>query len=57
ARVGVDFEELLTHMAGLIPVARVGEPEDIAHAVSFLAGEDAGYISGQVLYVSGGPQG
>ncbi|MFG2496295.1 3-oxoacyl-ACP reductase FabG [Streptomyces caniferus] len=57
ARVGADFEELRAHMAKLIPVARVGEPEDIAHAVSFLAGEDAGFVSGQVLYVAGGPQG
>ncbi|MBL1097482.1 3-oxoacyl-ACP reductase FabG [Streptomyces coffeae] len=57
ARVGMDFEEVRRQMCERIPVARIGRPEDIAHAVSFLVGEDAGYVSGQVLYVSGGPQG
>ncbi|MCP9212558.1 3-oxoacyl-ACP reductase FabG [Streptomyces cucumeris] len=57
ARVGLDFEEARRQMCEQIPVARIGRPEDIAHAVSFLVGEDAGYVSGQVLYVAGGPQG
>ena len=37
-----------------IPLARFGQPEDIASAVSFLAGTEAGYITGQVLTVDGG---
>ncbi|MFF5477725.1 3-oxoacyl-ACP reductase FabG [Streptomyces sp. NPDC012935] len=56
-RMGMSFDTLKQHMAGEIPVRRVGEPEDIAHVVSFLASENAGYVSGQVIYVSGGPQG
>jgi NAD(P)-dependent dehydrogenase (short-subunit alcohol dehydrogenase family) len=38
------------------PLGRVGEPEDIAAAVSFLAGEESGFVSGQVIYVAGGPR-
>jgi 3-oxoacyl-[acyl-carrier protein] reductase len=38
-----------------IPVNRVGQPADVAAAVSFLVGEDAGFVSGQVIYVAGGP--
>lgn len=37
-----------------IPMARLGMPEDVARAVAFLAGEEAGYITGQVLAVDGG---
>jgi 3-oxoacyl-[acyl-carrier protein] reductase len=37
-----------------IPAARAGRPEDVAAAVAFLAGEDAGYITGQVICVDGG---
>ena len=36
--------------------ARVGQPEDIAHTVSFLVSEGAGFVSGQVIYVAGGPR-
>ena len=54
-RIGVPFEEFKEGAAAQIPVARVGQPEDIAHAVSFFASEAAGFVSGQVLYVAGGP--
>ena len=37
-----------------IPLGRLGSPEDIAHAVSFLASENAGYITGTTLHVNGG---
>jgi 3-oxoacyl-[acyl-carrier protein] reductase len=56
ARVGVDFEEYQRLGAEQIPVRRVGRPEDVAHTISFLAGEDAGFVSGQVIYVAGGPR-
>ena len=39
---------------GVIPVKRFGKPEDVAQAVAFLASDDAGYITGQVLCVDGG---
>jgi 3-oxoacyl-[acyl-carrier protein] reductase len=38
----------------IIPVRRFGQVEDVARAVAFLAGDDAGYITGQVLCVDGG---
>jgi 3-oxoacyl-[acyl-carrier protein] reductase len=38
----------------VIPVRKFGTPEDVARAVAFLAGDDAGYITGQVLCVDGG---
>lgn len=55
ARVNMDFEDFKRAAASQIPVQRVGVPEDIAHTISFLAGEGAGFVSGQVIYVAGGP--
>ncbi len=56
ARMGVDFEDMKKAAAAEIPVARVGQPEDIANTASFLASEGAGFVSGQVIYVAGGPK-
>ena len=55
-RVGMGFEEFLEAAAKQIPVARVGQPEDIAATISFLTGDEAGFVSGQVMYVAGGPK-
>ena len=55
ARLGVSFEDFQAGAAKQIPVQRVGQVEDIAHAISFFASEGAGYVSGQILYLSGGP--
>ena len=55
ARVGMDFGEFQAAAATRIPVRRVGQPEDIAHVISFLVSEGAGFVSGQVIYVAGGP--
>ncbi|MFJ2577840.1 3-oxoacyl-ACP reductase FabG [Kitasatospora aureofaciens] len=55
ARVGMDFEDFKRAAASQIPVQRVGMPEDVAHTISFLASEGAGFVSGQVIYVAGGP--
>lgn len=55
-RIGIPFEEYKVNRAAEIPVRRVGEPEDVAHAVSFFTSENSGFISGQVLYVAGGPR-
>lgn len=54
-RVGVTFEQFTEAVVGQIPVGRVGQPEDIAHTASFLVSEGAGFVSGQVIYVAGGP--
>jgi 3-oxoacyl-[acyl-carrier protein] reductase len=47
-------EELKGKLLQAIPLKRLGSPEDIASAVRFLASEEAGYITGQVLSVNGG---
>ncbi len=54
-RMGVSFEDFIAHSAAQIPVQRVGQPEDIAATISFLCSEEAGFVSGQVIYVAGGP--
>lgn len=56
-RAGVAFEDLVAERVAEIPVGRAGRPEDIANAVSFFAAEQSGFVSGQVLYVAGGPHG
>ncbi len=55
ARLGVPFEDFQAGAAREIPVQRVGQPEDVAAAISFFASEGAGFVSGQVLYIAGGP--
>jgi 3-oxoacyl-[acyl-carrier protein] reductase len=56
-RLGVPFEAFMAARAAETPVPRVGVPDDIAHAVSFFVSEGASFVSGQVLYVAGGPRG
>jgi 3-oxoacyl-[acyl-carrier protein] reductase len=55
ARVRMDFDDFQTAAASQIPVRRVGQVDDVAHTISFLASEGAGFVSGQVIYVAGGP--
>lgn len=55
-RIGVPFEELIKASVSAIPVGRSGKPEDIANAVAFFADERSSFVSGQVLYVAGGPK-
>jgi 3-oxoacyl-[acyl-carrier protein] reductase len=56
ARTGVDFEQMQRAAASQIPVRRVGRPADVAAVIAFLAGEEASFVSGQVIYVAGGPR-
>jgi len=55
ARLGITFEDFQAGVASAVPVRRIGAVDDVAHAISFLASEGAGYVSGQVIYVAGGP--
>ena len=54
--MNLSFEDFLAGAASQIPVGRVGQPEDVAATISFLASEEAGYVSGQIIYVAGGPK-
>ena len=56
-RMGIPFEELVKSRISNIPVGKSGKPEDIANAVAFFADERSSFVSGQVLYVAGGPKG
>ena len=47
-------EDLLDRMAKMSPLERLGQPQDIARTVAFLAGPDGGWINGQVIRVNGG---
>jgi 3-oxoacyl-[acyl-carrier protein] reductase len=47
-------KEMIEHLKKLAPLERLGEPADIATAVSFLAGPDGSWINGQVLRANGG---
>jgi len=55
-RLGMPFEDFKAAAAQEIPVARTGTPADVGHAVSFFASEGSGFVSGQILYLAGGPK-
>ncbi len=57
ARLGMSLEELTTEAVKAIAVRRAGEPADIANAISFFVDTRSSFVSGQVLYVAGGPIG
>ncbi|MBO0689879.1 MAG: glucose 1-dehydrogenase [Candidatus Dormibacteraeota bacterium] len=54
SRHGTTFEELSARLAEITMMCRVGEPDDIAHAVAFLTAPEAGFITAQTLTVDGG---
>jgi 3-oxoacyl-[acyl-carrier protein] reductase len=47
-------DELIQQIAKSAPLERLGQPEDIAGVVSFLAGPDGGWVNGQILRANGG---
>jgi 3-oxoacyl-[acyl-carrier protein] reductase len=55
-RLGVPFEDFKKAAASQIPVNRTGKPEDIAAMASFFVSDEASFVSGQVIYVAGGPR-
>jgi len=55
ARLGVSFDDFQEMVAGQTPLRRVGQPDDVAGVIAFLCSADAAYVSGQVIYVRGGP--
>ncbi|MCU1479333.1 MAG: beta-ketoacyl-ACP reductase [Subtercola sp.] len=54
-RMGIPFDVMLEEWASHTSVGSIGQPDDIANAVSFFVSEQSGYVSGQLLYVAGGP--
>ena len=54
-KLKMSFEDLVETYKKQISVGRVGEPADVAHTVSYLVSDGAGFVSGQVIYVAGGP--
>jgi 3-oxoacyl-[acyl-carrier protein] reductase len=54
-RIGTTLDAFLAEAATTIPVGRTGTPDDIAAAAAFFISEEASFVSGQVLYVAGGP--
>ena len=55
-RIGMPFEDMIRQELLSIAVGRIGQPEDIAHAISFFVDERSGFVTGQVLYVAGSPR-
>jgi 3-oxoacyl-[acyl-carrier protein] reductase len=55
-RQGADWEEYQKAAAASIPLRRVGQPRDIANVIAFLCSDDSSYMTGQTLYVAGGPR-
>jgi len=55
-RMGVPFDQFMEAVSAQVPLRRVGQPEDVAGTIGFLCSEDASYVSGQVIYVAGGPR-
>ncbi len=54
-RMGLDFEAFKVGAASQIPLRRIGQPEDIASVIAFLCSDESSYVSGQTIYVRGGP--
>jgi 3-oxoacyl-[acyl-carrier protein] reductase len=54
-RVGVDYEAFKVGAASQIPLGRVGQPEDVASVIAFLCSDESSFVSGQTIYVRGGP--
>lgn len=55
-RQGHDPDQVIEMASKSIPVRRVGQPRDVANVICFLASEEASYVTGQIIYVAGGPR-
>ena len=55
-RQGHDPQAVIEMASKSIPVRRVGQPRDVANVICFLASEESSFVSGQIIYVAGGPR-
>jgi 3-oxoacyl-[acyl-carrier protein] reductase len=55
-RQGYDPQQVIEMASKSIPVRRVGVPRDVANVICFLASEESSYVTGQIIYVAGGPR-
>lgn len=55
--LGISEDEMIERIRGAIPLGRWGEPEDIARGVAFLCSPEAGWMTGEIMRVSGGMEG
>ncbi|GCE42162.1 SDR family oxidoreductase [Rhodococcus sp. USK10] len=53
----MSFDELITSAAADIPLRRVAQPSDLANVIAFFTSEDSSFVSGQILYATGGARG
>jgi 3-oxoacyl-[acyl-carrier protein] reductase len=56
-RMGISPEAFQAGASQHVALRRVGQPSEVASVIAFLASDDASYVSGQVIYVAGGPAG
>lgn len=56
-RMGADWEQFKKDAASRTPLRRTGTPEDVANVIAFLVSDESSFVSGQVIYVAGGPRG
>jgi NAD(P)-dependent dehydrogenase (short-subunit alcohol dehydrogenase family) len=49
-----EYEQFMNNVVETIPMGRMGDPDEVAKAVSFLASDDSSYITGIELFVDGG---
>ncbi|MCL6452512.1 MAG: 3-oxoacyl-ACP reductase FabG [Alicyclobacillus sp.] len=55
-RMGLNPVQFQEAASAQIPLRRIGKPEEVASVIAFLASDDASYVSGQVIYIAGGPR-
>ncbi len=55
-RMGADWEQFKKDAAARTPLRRTGKPEDVANVIAFLVSDESSFVTGQVIYIAGGPR-